>query len=197
VVVAKDFGWILLNLLASGRVENPLLRRLVPGKSLVALANLWGGCNGGGSFFEDFKALNAENGGRNRTKNDENGRKNRNRKNANLETANDDADGSRSETFETANSDRDAARAEIGREGAAKRPRENSSDGIEPLPPSETPVSESLEGSVDSLSLSEGPKISGAPSKMLEEIETEQRERKAVKSDDADVPEKLVGISLG
>jgi hypothetical protein len=50
VVLAKDFGRILPNLLAVGRLENDLLQRLVPGKSLVALATRWG-CHGGGGLL--------------------------------------------------------------------------------------------------------------------------------------------------
>jgi hypothetical protein len=50
VLVAKDFGRIVPNLLAVGRLENYFLQRLVPGKSLVVLATRWG-CNGGGGFF--------------------------------------------------------------------------------------------------------------------------------------------------
>jgi hypothetical protein len=46
VLVAKDFGRVLPNLLAMGRLDNDFLRRLVPGKTLVVLATRWG-CNGG------------------------------------------------------------------------------------------------------------------------------------------------------
>jgi hypothetical protein len=53
VVVAKDFGCLLPNLLAVGRLKNQFLQRLVPRKSLVVLATRWGCNRGGGSFCQE------------------------------------------------------------------------------------------------------------------------------------------------
>jgi hypothetical protein len=47
VIVAKDFGSLLPVLIAVERLTNQFLHTLVPGKILVALATQWG-CNGGG-----------------------------------------------------------------------------------------------------------------------------------------------------
>jgi hypothetical protein len=46
-IVAKDFGGILLVLIAVERLNNQFLHALIPGKILVALATQWG-CNRGG-----------------------------------------------------------------------------------------------------------------------------------------------------
>jgi hypothetical protein len=53
VLVAKDYGKVLTDLLSVGTLSNALLRNLTPGKTLVALAERWGCNNGGGGapFF--------------------------------------------------------------------------------------------------------------------------------------------------
>jgi hypothetical protein len=47
ILVAKDFGKVLIAALTVGTLSNATLRGLTPGKTLVALAERWG-CNGGG-----------------------------------------------------------------------------------------------------------------------------------------------------
>jgi hypothetical protein len=46
VLLAKDFGKVLANLLSSGTMTNLFLKSLTPGKTLVVLVGRWG-CNGG------------------------------------------------------------------------------------------------------------------------------------------------------
>jgi hypothetical protein len=52
VLVAKDFGKVLAELLSCGKLNNAFIQTLTPGKLLVALASRWG-CNGWGTFVKN------------------------------------------------------------------------------------------------------------------------------------------------
>jgi hypothetical protein len=156
VLVAKDFGKVLAQLLSFGKLSNAFIQSLTPGKSLVAFASRWG-CNGGGAFFKKARSITSISGL------SISGLEERDLKKQRCGELNESLGEKKNGIQENFNGKSQKFIPEVTKEGDTTRKGISSGSRIDELNHDEA----------------------------LQGISREQRDRKAVKSDDAGVPEYL------
>jgi hypothetical protein len=177
VLITKDFGQLMPLLLSTGVLSHVFVQNLIPGKSLVAIAGRWG-CNGGGSFLKKARLgcqIDAGDGKR--------------RKRAKVE-ANVPVSGEAKSMKSNLVSETSVTSGRISLENVKQASDDIIGISLENVKQASDDIIKRLIDAKAGLQL-DTDTVKEHQEKVLKAISREQRDRKAVKADDADVPEYL------